>query len=347
LVADGLGEDIDYQSDDQFLSASWTGFNDDISGIHFYELTAFEEYGQPNKRVTVASSRVFNTEQWRSSKLSLITGRNYYIKVVCYDKAGLFTETTSDGVMVDSLPPVAGEILDIDYPNFLEDIDYQISTSEIHTKWSAFQSASGIESCQWALSTSTDTINFGDVASERVLPANESSYSLSIYLEPYIKYYASVRCTSKAGLVSATSFSDGVTPDPSPPLNGTVFDLCTDDCGSLNDTDCSANSTALAFRWNGFSDPESGIVEYEWNYAKCGNSSYIMEEFLSTNSTTSVIKTGVVLSYNESYSITVRAINSAGGKSDAVSNGILVRDDNCGPGNFFSCSSFSSNVANR
>jgi hypothetical protein len=329
LVADGLGEDIDYQSDDQFLSASWTGFNDDISGIHFYELTAFEEYGQPNKRVTVASSRVFNTEQWRSSKLSLITGRNYYIKVVCYDKAGLFTETTSDGVMVDSLPPVAGEILDIDYPNFLEDIDYQISTSEIHTKWSAFQSASGIESCQWALSTSTDTINFGDVASERVLPANESSYSLSIHLKPYIRYYASLRCTSKAGLVSAASFSDGVTPDPSPPTGGSVFDLCTDGCGYIEDIDYSASYTALTFRWSGFEDLHSGIVGYEWNYATCGSKFYRMAKFISLALRTNVTKTGLFLNHNERYCITVRATNAVGAKTDVVSDGVLI--DNTAP----------------
>ena len=324
VVADGLVADIDYQSDNQFLNATWTGFNDDVSGIDFYELAAFEEYGTPSERVMAGFIKVSQPEQWTSNKLSLITGKTYYIKVECHDKAGLFTETMSDGVMVDASPPVPGEVLDIDYRNLLKDVDYQSSISEVKTKWTAFRSTSGIKLCKWALSSSTNAKSLGDVAHERVVQLEERSYNISIRLVPYVKYYASVRCTSKAGLMSAVAFSDGVTPDPTNPASGTVFDLCNDGCGSVDDIDYSANATTLRFRWSGFNDPHSGIIEYEWNYATCGSTYYIMTEFLSSGLSTNMIKTGLLLNHNELYCVTVRAINTVGAKSSATSDGILV-----------------------
>ena len=323
-VGDGLTADIDYQSDNQFLHATWTGFNDDVSGIDFYDLAVFEEYGTPNQRTTVDYLNVSQPGQWTSNKLTLITGKTYYIKIKCHDKAGLVTEITSDGVMVDPLPPVPGKILDTDNRNLLQDVDYQVSTSEVRTKWETFRSTSGINSCKWALSSRPDSKSIGDVAPERTVPLAERTYNVSIQLIPYVKYYASVRCTSKAGLTSPAAFSDGVTADTTDPVSGTVFDLCNDDCGSVGDIAYSADATALRFRWSGFSDPQSGIVEYEWNYATCDSTFYIISEFLSAGLTTNVTKMGLVLNHNERYCVTVRAINAAGAKTNATSDGILV-----------------------
>lgn len=329
VVTDGLTTDIDYQSDNQHLRASWTGFKDDVSGIDFYELAAFEEYGTAKQKTVVNYAKVSASGQWTSNKLSLVTGKTYSVTVKCHDKAGLITEVTSDGVLIDPIAPVPGQILDTDDRNLAQDVDYQVSTSKIETKWTKFTSASGIKSCKWAVSSSADVKNLGDVAAERTIPLTTRSYDMSIQLKPYAKYYASVRCTSNAGLTSTVAFSDGVTPDTSIPISGTVSDLCIDDCGSVDDTDYSSSTTALRFRWSGFNDPHSGIVEYEWNYAICGTNYYLMTDYLSAGLSASVLKTGLVLNHNQRYCVTVRATNAAGSKSSATSNGTLV--DSTGP----------------
>ena len=324
VVNDGLAADINYQSNDQTLSANWQGFRDEVSGIDTCELAAFEEYGTADEKKIVDYLKVQASGQWTSDKLSLITGKTYYINVKCQDKAGLIREVTTDGVMVDAVAPQPGLILDTDDRNLDGDVDYQTSTTEVQTKWDAFTTASGLKSCTWALSSTSDPNKVGDVVGDQPVQLTGRNFDRKVQLTPYVKYFASIQCTSNAGLTSDVAFSDGITADNTNPVAGTVLDLCNDGCGSQDDVVYSADNTALRFRWTGFSDPHSGVVEYEWNYATCGTNFYIMQQFLSAGLNTTVLKTGLVLNHNERYCVTVRAINEAGGETISVGSGVLI-----------------------
>lgn len=337
IVSDGLTTDVDFQSDSHILSATWTGFRDAVSGIRTCQLTVFEEYGTIDQKKITGDVTVLAAGKWTSGKLKLVTGKKYYVNVVCFDKAENSVEATSDGVFVDPLRPVPGGVLDIPLTNGNsdDDVDYQSSTSAVRTKWEKFKSASGIKSCSWSLSSSPNFTKLGDVAAEVAVPLSGRNYLASIQLRPYFTYYAGVRCTSNAGVASVISFSDGVMPDNTAPVVGTVSDLCNDGCGLLNDIDYSASSDTIRFRLTGFNDPHSGIAWYEWNYGVCGSKRYALLQFISIGLDTRAVKRGLILNHNVRYCVTVRATNGAGLASSAMSDGILV-DTTAPKGGFLS-----------
>ena len=323
-VLDSLSSDIDYQHVNTSVGVNWSGFKDDQSDLDYCQLAVYEEYNTADERVVSSFSSVpFSGSKTVTNLVGvLITGKTYKPVVRCYNKAGLFTDVASDGVFIDAFPPVPTEILDIRFEDNLADEsidrDYQVLLTGIKTKWAVFPSVSGLQSCGWSLKTALT-----EVVSE--MPTNSSistTFSHSVNLVLYTTYYASIRCTSRAGL-SSTGTSDGIAPDNTHPLAGVVFDLCPDPCGLTTDIDYSPDNEMLRFRWEGFSDPHSGINFYEWNYDIDCKGFYLLDNFKNVGVSYEVLEP-LSLDHNTYYCVTVRAVNGAGLKVASVSDGLLI-----------------------
>ncbi|XP_065840987.1 uncharacterized protein [Oscarella lobularis] len=323
-VWDSLSSDIDYQHVNTSVGVNWSGFNDDQSDLNYCQLAVYEEYNTANERVVSSFSSVPLSGSKTVTNLVgvLITGKTYTPVVRCYNKAGLFTDVPSDGVFIDAFPPIPTEILDIRFEDSFADEnmdrDYQVNKTGIKTKWAAFSSVSGLESCGWSLKT-----DLTEVVSEMpTVSLSSTTFAHSVNLVFYTTYYASIRCTSHAGL-SSTGTSDGIAPDNTHPLAGVVFDLCPDPCGLRTDIDYSPDNKMLRFRWEGFSDPHSGIDFYEWNYNQNCSGFFLLSDFKNVGVSYEVLEP-LSLSHNTRYCVTVRAINGAGLKVTSISDGLLI-----------------------
>ena len=320
-VLDSLSSDIDYQHVNTSIGVNWSGFKDDQSDLDYCQLAVYEEYTLANERVVSS----FNNVSLSGNKTlvgALITGKTYKPVVRCYNKAGLFTDVASDGVLIDPFPPVPTEILDIHFEDNLAhesiDRDYQVLLTGIKTKWTMFSSVSGLQSCGWSLKNDSTEV----VSEKLIISSTNTTFSYLVNLVLYTTYYASIRCTSRAGL-SSTGTSDGITPDNTPPLAGVVFDLCPDPCGLTTDIDYSPNDRMLRFGWEGFSDPQSGIDFYEWNYDEDCSGFYLLSNFKNVGVTYEVLEP-LPLNHDTRYCVTVRGVNGAGLKVVSVSDGVLI-----------------------
>ncbi|SVE17532.1 uncharacterized protein METZ01_LOCUS470386, partial [marine metagenome] len=102
LVNDGPGDDVDTQTINTSISASWTGFSDKGTGIAYYEWAIGTSAGGTDVQDWV---NVGTDTTETNSSLSLADG-TYYVSVKATDNSGNVSEAvSSNGVIVDTTPP--------------------------------------------------------------------------------------------------------------------------------------------------------------------------------------------------------------------------------------------------
>ena len=102
-VNDGLAADIDFQTSTTTITANWTGFSDPESGITGYEWAIGTTSGGTDVQ---AFTSVGTATSATNATLTLSNGTKYYVTVRATNGAGLTNTATSDGVTVDTTPPV-------------------------------------------------------------------------------------------------------------------------------------------------------------------------------------------------------------------------------------------------
>ena len=317
-VLDGTSDpEADFQADNASLHSRWSGIKDEQSALDYCQLAVFKNFGFADEQI-VSPFEVVPTEgETTVTNLVLYTGTRYYSVVKCYNKAGLFSLSSSDGVLIDAFPPTPTEIKDIRYEEKLADVntdsDFQTSLDGIKTKWKVFSAASGLDVCSWSL-------NDGDW---KDIPPYNATHVLTMQLSVGDLYVAAVQCTSFSGLTTMVK-SDGITADSTAPFAGTVIDLCPDFCGVDDDVSYTSSVDVLRFRWHNFGDAESGIASYAWNYDEACDGFFLLPGFRNIPDGQTEAVGNVTLVQNTVYCVTVRATNRAGMTIDAHSNGILV-----------------------
>ncbi|VDI63397.1 Hypothetical predicted protein, partial [Mytilus galloprovincialis] len=89
------------------------------------------------------------------SRVPLSPGKVFYSNVVGYSYSGIHATETSDGIMVDSQPPVTGTVYD---GIGIHDIDYQNNSDVIGASWHGFSDRdSGITHYMWCVQTKSKT----------------------------------------------------------------------------------------------------------------------------------------------------------------------------------------------
>ncbi|MDI6794835.1 MAG: carboxypeptidase-like regulatory domain-containing protein, partial [bacterium] len=102
--------------------------------------------------------------------------------------------------------------------------------------------------------------------------------------------------------------------DPTPPSKPVVTD----------DGDATSDNTKLHAEWSSSSDTESGIAEYQYAIGTTSGGTDVVG-WTSTGTTTEVTKSGLTLTWGQTYYFAVKAKNGAGLWSEAgISNGITI-----------------------
>ena len=136
-------------------------------------------------------------------------GVQYKTKIRSTDIVGLASELSSDGFVVDSTPPVIGDITHLENPPLEE--SSQFTSSEISVEWNGFLDKESVVRnyylCIGTQPGGCSVMNFTNVG-------NSLSYSS---LDPQLvqgeTYFVSIKAENRAGLVSDVKSSTGVAVD--------------------------------------------------------------------------------------------------------------------------------------
>ena len=143
------------------------------------------------------------------ANLEFQEGVEYKTRIRSTNIVGLARELSSDGFVVDSTPPVMGEITHVENPPSEE--SSQFTSSGISVEWKGFlDKETGVLTYHLCIGTQPggcNVMNFTDVG-------NSSSYSSQdLQLVQGETYFVSIIAENRAGLVSDVKSSTGVAVD--------------------------------------------------------------------------------------------------------------------------------------
>lgn len=201
VVNDSLGNDFDYATYTNHLSATWATSSDPESGVVRY----WYAMGTATSATNVAdwTSVGLNTSVTKWG-LSLTNGVRYYTSVKVDDGAGFqATATTSDGQIIDVTSPAAVTVSD----GLATDTAYATSTTQLSANWTAAtDTESGIISYSYGIGTSAGGRNIIDWTDNG---AGTSVTKGGLTLVEGTTYYFTVKAQNGAGMWTVAANSNG------------------------------------------------------------------------------------------------------------------------------------------
>ena len=211
-VLDGTDIDIDYINSSAALATTWFAFTDPDSEVKTCTLDISEEDGSGNNFMAIKLSMNVNATGSIIHNIPLISGLQYVATVTCENRDGFKSSKSSNGVIVDDSPPIAGKILDKNNKPF--ENKYQSSTRELHIRWSnSYDHESGIKEYSVAVGSGSSvdsTREFFPVGLAREIKITNLTMSSGS------TYYITLQIVNKAGIISSVS-SNAITVDTTPP----------------------------------------------------------------------------------------------------------------------------------
>ena len=315
-VTDGQsGRDVVYQRETNTLHASWSGFYENETLIHHYELafgtSANTSDVQPFTDVGLVTSSA-------SSNLlvsELRNGVKYYARVVAFNTLGVPSKiSTSNGVLIDSTPPTFSSPVSDGVDPYLE-LDYSNQVTSLAVSWACRDTDSGLIRVFVGFGTQPGVVDVVDY--QRVLPYQTSYTVKNLTLSQGYRYFASVKCTNRVGLQNSLS-SNGVTIDSTPPL----LKYLNDGISAYKDVDYISISSNVTSNWK-FIDPESHVARYAISIHHVSDSKRVVgSSEIPGNKRSAFME--IELKHGEKYAFTVTAQNGAGLNTTGVSDGFLV-----------------------
>ncbi|XP_046570853.1 uncharacterized protein LOC124279103 [Haliotis rubra] len=337
-IIDGTrDEDVQYQASRTFLRCKWRGFQDPESGLDHYEWRVGTTPGggeilEPTN--AGLEEAIFQTLP-RDNQLPL--GQTLYTTVRAYNKAGLYSEVTSNGFVIDITPPevvVTPGILD-GYGSIVAGTS--ISRTTLRIGWKFKDEESYIER-QYLSISSHQLGDFQSHLMKVTLPGLLEEYTLSqLDLHDGSSYTVKLVACNMAGLCHST-YTGAMLVDSSKPLTGALA-VHTDHAAWLSRHQSgwmTWNETRLNLAWLGFSDLHSGITHYIMTVGSAefgtdlneGNTSVLVQHNVSgiEHDDEGRVQTGVVhtkdLSSTRSVFVAIWAVNGVGLQSDALHLGL-------------------------
>ena len=310
-IRDGPGADLSYQ-DSKLLQVNWGGVQT-RHGVAKYQwkvlLTSFNS-NQTSELMSFTNANL-NTSTGKTFH-SVADGSKAIFVVRSFTNAGLFSDLTSDGVVIDTSPPVAGKIYDGNQLG--EDVKYAKWTNTFSANWDRFTDPhSPISRYTWAVQRQ----GAGLITSFQNTALNRSPTATNLNLVSKESYCAVVRGYNEAGLYTQVS-SDCVLIDHDAPQAGTVND------GHFSDVDYQSEDTMIAANWNGFTDGNKGSGIVEFKYKITDSNGNITVPWTSAGNTTNITHNGLALTNSAKYFVTVKAVDAVGLNTDVTSDGIIV-----------------------
>jgi hypothetical protein len=210
MVIDGVDNDVDSINDSVALVTTWSGFEDQETGIEKCSLTVIEQ--GPTGPFTVLRLAV-NTNGSIPHTFILIPGVRYTSTVECRNLDGFKTSVSSDGAVCDDSPPIMGQVFHGTNQN--PDIRYQSLTKTLDVYWRPGQDPeSGIKEYLLAVGTGPDN---DDVRGFVTVDMEIDVKVMNLTMHSGSTYYITLEVVNNAGLKSRVS-SRGVTVDTTPPI---------------------------------------------------------------------------------------------------------------------------------
>ena len=318
IVLDGWGlTDAQYQSYSTLYRAHWYGFTD-FSGIETVYLGLSSKSKSTVCDVKKEDIVPAITNYHVLFGLNLTSGQKYYACLKLVDRAGNSAFFQSNGVLVDSSPPLPGSVTD-GRPG--EDLDVQIESSVLRASWVNFtEQETRIVSYQLAFGTFPGGKDVQEFTGVGLVNTAASSKLKVSQLTSGRRYYASVIAYNVLGMPSVIVNSNGVLVDFTAPVfprptrdgNDSNQDLSYTTAGSLSvtwiceDLETSLATVEIAF---GLQPGESGVM----NFTK-----------VPVDQTSLAVVRNLQLGYR--YFATVRCTNKVGLKTVSFSDGVVFDD---------------------
>ncbi|KAK3101031.1 hypothetical protein FSP39_000383, partial [Pinctada imbricata] len=166
----------------------------------------------------------------------------YYMTIKAENTAGLSTYGVSESYIHDVQLPAKGKVFDVD-PQDIEDIDFQVSTTELSARWMGFAHPHLTVTYRFSIGT---TSGGTDIMSEVDIGGITSYTETGLSLSSFVMYYVTIKAVTSVGSVSVTS--DGVmVVEEGYALQGiTVYDG--DNC-TMEDIDYQTSTNSLKAYW--------------------------------------------------------------------------------------------------
>ncbi|XP_013386063.1 uncharacterized protein LOC106155675 [Lingula anatina] len=208
--------DIEFSRNMHTLSADWTDvFTDTQSQIDHYELHigTFPEGDDVHGTIDLGLSTNFT-----SPDLELVEGVRYYTTIVAFNKVGLSSSSTSDGVTIDNHKPITGKVYNT---AFFHNKPSQQSAETIGVSWTGFDDYhSGISHYEVTIGSSP---GLADIHRITDVGLNNAIKLQGLNLTHASNVWASVRGVDAAGLVSEWVHSERLFIDITPPTDNICY----------------------------------------------------------------------------------------------------------------------------
>ena len=311
-VNDGLSMDLQYQSGRSF-SASWGGFQS-VHGIGKYEVAMRYQLLSSDARVEVQSFvNVYLNVSFTKTIAAISDGSNVTTTVRAYTKAGLYKETNSNGVILDTSKPLPGSVSD--GLNISSDLDYADWTTSYKASWEPFTDPHTpiVNYNVGVMRKDGSLVSLGltavGIVEQVVVP--------DLTLLPEEEYCAIVQGENAAGLKTRVH-SNCLLIDHDAPKPGIVND------GTSGDIDYQSGNTAFHANWFGFDDGVRGSGLAEYKYILTDEYGVNITPWTSFGLQTSVTISGISLRDGGTYYITVKAIDRVGHYKEVKSDGVYI-----------------------
>ena len=315
--------DVDYQSDAYVVGMTYalkSNPQDVISvkwGVSLLSNCSFNE----TEVNVVPMTSLGDSTAAQISGVKLEHGRKYYTRVVVVNKLGLKTVMCSDGVIIDTTPPIAGYLWD---GAGEDDADFISSLRRVRAKFAPFHDPeSPMVKYEWKLTMKESNIpvtSFVDIPLSQNTPMMDG-----LSLEPGASYYITLRGTNAAGL-QATVVSNGFVADNTPPnCPGKILDVTSKN--DEDDVDFVRKLKSIQAKWK-CTDKESGI-----HLQVVGVGTYPGGDDVTPFSVAQIVQVDgvqyvdlddVTILPKVRYHVTVKVFNGAGLKRTVTSDGILI-----------------------
>ncbi|VDI80173.1 Hypothetical predicted protein [Mytilus galloprovincialis] len=261
VVQDGVEkDDINYQFLRSYIACKWYGFTDPQSGLDKLSWTAGTKPSSDDI-VPLTELPITNPIVNVNLTASLPLLKRIYVTVRVYNKAGLYSEASSNGFIIDETPPVFFE-----NPFLVQDLgsiykDSIVLRSSFKVKWTVEDKESFIDrqyisiGCHIGGNFSSSSIQLNGIVRE---------YTFSrLDLHDGVKYIVHMISCNRAKLCTESK-SDPILVDSSPPTPG-MFAINTDHVSKLGrmiDGWMTWSKYKLWLSWLGFTDLHTGIEKY-------------------------------------------------------------------------------------
>ena len=322
-VWDGNGDyrhDTEYAPSSSRFSISWM-CNDNESPVIRYRVSVKDvdsnRYAIPfySLKTSVNSSgSAIITGEGRTTT-AFEEGHHYASGIEVVNAVGLATVNWTNGVVIDSTPPVVSNLKVAFYPQ----------GDSLKAEWLVSDKESGLMFVAWGLGTTSETNDIKNLTEVSPMVTNISVSSIS--LQQGSTCFFNIFAINNGGLSSKFSsrpiIVDRSAPNPGNVVASHAFPPYYDESKNM------VPNSSFAVTWTGFTDPESGIKKTSWVIGKgCENLKQdggdLYTEIVAHDSVGGVIIGNQTLVENETYCVCIRVTNGAGLHRTGCSPGMLV-----------------------